>query len=93
MSPATWPVSPGLPNPTADESETGWAFRLAPCGWTPGGELGVADGLIAGNRPDALPAPMSELETPLRFGMGPSGSGVSAGEPPAGAAGCRRLGR
>ena len=84
MSPATWPVSPGLPNPRADESETGWAFRLAPCGWTPGDELGVADGLIAGNRPDALPAPMSELETPLRFGMGPSGSGVSAGEPPAG---------
>jgi hypothetical protein len=42
--------------------------------------LGVADGTIAGNRPDALPAPMSELETPLRFGMAPSGSVVSGGE-------------
>ena len=46
----------------------------------------MADGTIAGNRPDALPAPMgllermSLLETPLRFGMGPSGSVVSGGE-------------
>jgi hypothetical protein len=37
--------------------------------------------MIAGNRLDALPGPMSELETLLRFGMGPSGSGVSDGEP------------
>ncbi len=81
MSPATWPVSPGLPSPRAEESETGWASRLLPCGWIPGGELGVADGMIAGNRLDALPAPISELETPLRFGMGPSGSVVSGGEP------------
>jgi len=35
------------------------------------------DGMIAGNRLDALPAPTSELETLLRFGMGPSGSLVS----------------
>ena len=56
MSPATWPVSPGLPIPRAEESETGSAFRLLPCGWTPGGELGEADGMIAGNRLDALPA-------------------------------------
>lgn len=33
-------------------------------------------GLIAGNRPDALPAPMSELETPFRFGRAPSGTVV-----------------
>ena len=43
----------------------------------------MADGTIAGNRPDALPAwgelPMRELETPLRLGMGPSGSVVSGG--------------
>lgn len=94
MSPATWPVIPGLPdatNPRAEESEeseepgTGSAFCLCPCGWIPGDELGVADGLIAGNRLDALPAAMSELETPLpmslfetplRFGIGPSGRGV-----------------
>jgi hypothetical protein len=89
MSPATWPVSPGLPDPTnpraeeSEESETGSALCLRPCGWIPGDELGVADGMILGNRLDALPAPMSLLErmslleTPLRFGMGPSGSGVS----------------
>jgi hypothetical protein len=81
MSPATWPVSPGLPIPRAEESETGSAFRLLRCGWVAGDELGVADGMIAGNRPDALPAPMSELETLLRFGMGPSGSAGSGEEP------------
>lgn len=81
MSPATWPVSPGLPNPRAEESETGLASRLPPCGWIGGEELGVADGMMAGNRLDALPAPMSELETLLRFGMGPSGSVVSGEEP------------
>ena len=32
---------------------------------------------MAGNRPTALPAPMSELDTPLRAGIGPSGSGAS----------------
>jgi hypothetical protein len=43
--------------------------------------LGVADGLIAGNRPDASPAPMSWLEMPFRFGIGPSGRLV-CGETP-----------
>jgi len=86
-SPASWAVSTGLPNATVEESETGSAFPLPPCGWIPGDEPGVADGTIAGNRPDALPAPMSELpmselETPLRFGMGPSGN-VVCGEAPA----------
>jgi hypothetical protein len=42
----------------------------------------VAAGLIAGNRPDALPAPMSELDpmselaAPFRSGSGPSGTVV-----------------
>ena len=86
MSPATWPVIPGLPIPKAEpipraeESETGSAFGLLLGGWVPGDELGVADGMIAGNRLDALPAPMSECETLLRFGMGPSGSAVSGEE-------------
>ena len=82
ISPATWPVSPGWPNVTGEASDTGLAFRLPPSAWTPGEGLGVDDGLIAGNRPAALPAPMSELETPLRSGSGPSGSVVS-GEAPA----------
>jgi len=87
ISPATWPVSPGCAKARAEESDTGLAFRLPPGAWTPCEGLGVADGLMAGNRPDALPAPMSELpmselETPLRFGMGPSGN-VVCGEAPA----------
>ena len=41
----------------------------------------MADGLIAGNRPEALPAPMSWLEMPLRFGIGPSGSVLSGRTP------------
>lgn len=75
-SPATWPVSIGCPNPVAEDSAIGSAFRLPLCGWIPGEGLGVADGLIEGNRPDALPGAMSELETPLRVGMGPSGKVV-----------------
>ena len=39
--------------------------------------MGVADGEIAGNRPAAFPAPMSELDTLFRLGMGPIGRAVS----------------
>ena len=47
-------------------------------GWLSGEGLGVCDGLIAGNRPEASPASMSRLEeTAFRFGIGPSGSLVS----------------
>src|SRR5207245_5597322 len=53
--------------------------RPLPCWRAPGDPAGVADGMIAGNRPDALPGPISELDTPLRFGIGPSGSGDSEG--------------
>jgi len=63
----------------AEEPGTGprWLLGAGP----PGEGLGVADGLIAGNRPEALPAPMSWLETPLRFGIGPSGSVLSGRTP------------
>jgi len=77
-------------NAMAEEPAVGSAFRLAEP--LPGDGLGVAPGLIAGKRPEALPAPMSELEMLLRFGTGPSGSvvpgaagGVSDGDEPAGA--------
>ncbi len=73
----------------AAESATGEAFFcLSARPWPPGdGDgVGVAEGEIAGNRPDALPAPMSEVEepmseldTPLRSGRGPSGSAASGG--------------
>jgi len=59
-------------------------FRLVPWARTAADGFGRAlgPGLIAGNRPEALPAPMSELETPFRFGTTPSGTVV----PSAGAA-------
>lgn len=79
ISPATWPVSPGSTNAMAEESGTG--LRCPSGAGVPGEGLGVADGLIAGNRPAALPAPMSWLETPLRFGIGPSGSVLSGRTP------------
>src|SRR6478752_10083441 len=85
ISPATWPVSPGLTNAMAEEWGTG--LRCPPGAGVPGEGLGVADGLIAGNRPAALPAPMSWLEAPLRSGIGPSGSapwGTPAGDELAG---------
>lgn len=87
ISPASCAVNPGLPSARAEELATGSAARLPPSGWIPGEPPDVAEGMIAGNRPDALPAPTSELEmieleTPLRLGTGPSGSSVW-GEAPA----------
>jgi hypothetical protein len=57
-------------------------LRCPPGAGLPGEGLGVSGGLIAGNSPEALPAPMSWLEMPLRFGIGPSGR-LPAGETPA----------
>jgi len=37
--------------------------------------------MIAGKRPAALPAPMSELDSPLSAGTEPSGSGISGDAP------------
>jgi hypothetical protein len=60
-------------------------LRRFPTAGTPGdgdGLVVVAAGVIAGNKPDALPAPMSELEAPFRFGSGPSGTVMAVGAPP-----------
>jgi hypothetical protein len=56
-------------------------LRLLPAARTPGDGDGrvVAAGLIAGKSPDALPAPMSELEAPFRFGRGPIGTALPSG--------------
>jgi len=81
ISPATWPVSPGWTNAMAEEEGSGLPFASPPGVCPPGNGLGVADGLIAGNRPEASPAPMSWLETPFRFGIGPSGR-LPSGETP-----------
>jgi hypothetical protein len=66
-----------VPSDTGDASETGAALRLVGCAVAVavavGSGLARGDGLIVGNRPAALPAPMSRLASPLRAGMGPSG--------------------
>jgi hypothetical protein len=70
MSPSTWAVvSTGIRGERADTSAAG-AARAAPCpaawGWPPGAPgagLGVAAGVICGNRPAAFPAPTSVLAT------------------------------
>jgi hypothetical protein len=64
-----------------EESATDSAFRLVSRACTPadGDGLGVADGEIAGNRPAAFPAPMSELDSPFRLGRGPTGSALCGG--------------
>jgi hypothetical protein len=73
-------VKTGVPSETGDASETGAALRLVGCAVpvavavAVGPGLARGDGLIVGNRPAALPAPMSKLAWPLRAGMGPSGS-------------------
>ena len=75
IRPATWAVKTGVPSETGDASAAGAALRLL--GWAAavvGAGLASGDGLIAGNRPAALPAPMSMLASPLRAGMCPSGS-------------------
>jgi hypothetical protein len=78
ISPAIWAVSTGA---TAEESATDSAFRLISRAFTPadGDGLEVADGEIAGNRPAAFPAPMSELDSPFRLGRGPTGSALCDG--------------
>lgn len=81
-SPASWPVRPGRAKASGEEAVAGVGFCWPPPGLGVGEGPGAADGLIAGNSPDALPAPMSWLEMPLRFGMGPSGS-VGSGVAPA----------
>lgn len=65
----------------AEESAIDSAFRLVSRAGIPadGVGLGVADGEIAGNRPAAFPAPMSELDSPFRLGSGPTGSALRAG--------------
>jgi hypothetical protein len=66
-----------VPSETGDASARGAAFRsLGWPGWVAavGRALAVGDRPIVGNRPDALPGPMSMLDSPFRAGMGPGGS-------------------
>ena len=67
----------------AEEWGDGLSWPWPAAAWLPGAGLGVSDGLIAGNRPEALPASMIRLATPLRAGIGPSGT-LAPGEIPGG---------
>lgn len=62
MSPATWAGTTVVPSVMA-ELETGEAFGGLPSARSPLAGLGEGDeeeGWMAGNRPPALPAPMTE---------------------------------
>jgi len=66
-----------VPSETGEASGSGAAFRLLGLGDAvavgAGLVLASGDGVMAGKRPDALPAPMSVLAWPFRAGIGPSG--------------------
>jgi hypothetical protein len=79
IRPATCAVRTGVPSETGDPSETGADFRWLGCAVAVGPGLAAGDGDIAGNSPAALPAPMSTFASPLRAGMGPSGSAARLG--------------
>jgi hypothetical protein len=81
ISPAAWAGRTWVPSETGEASETGFTFCRAGCAAVPGAGFGEPAGVIAGKSPAALPAPMSELAAPLRFGTGPSGSAGSRAEP------------
>ena len=74
IRPTTWAVYTGAPYETVEAPATGSAFCRPACERITCPVLGVADGVIAGNSPAALPAPMSRLASAFRFGMGPSAS-------------------
>ena len=70
MRPTTCAVTTGMPS--GSRATLGSAFALAARLPAPGAGLGESDGLICGNKPDALPAPMSELAALFRSGSGPT---------------------
>jgi len=72
MRPTTCAVTTGMPS--GSRETLGSAFALPARLPAPGAGLGESDGLICGNKPDALPgAPMSELASLFRAGSGPTG--------------------
>jgi hypothetical protein len=59
---------------TGDASDTGAVFPAVGCAVAVDPDVAPCDGLIVGNRPAALPAPISWLASPFRSGTGPSGT-------------------
>jgi hypothetical protein len=88
ISPTTWAVKTGVSADTGDASDTGALFPVVGCAAAvERGLLAPCNGLIVGNRPAALPAPIRlaapfRLASPFRSGTGPSGT-TSPGVAPA----------
>jgi hypothetical protein len=88
ISPTTWAVKTGVSADTGDASDTGALFPVVGCAAAvEPGLLAPCNGLIVGNRPAALPAPIRlaapfRLASPFRSGTGPSGT-TSPGVAPA----------
>jgi hypothetical protein len=74
ISPITCAVKTGDVSDTGDASDTGAVFPAVGCAVAVDPVLVPCDGLIVGNRPAALPAPISWLASPFRSGTGPSGT-------------------
>jgi len=72
--PMIWAVTTGMPSGSSEVLAAGSAVSFPARAPTPGAGLGAADGLICGNSPAALPAPMSELFSLFRSGSGPIGT-------------------
>src|ERR1700760_2318620 len=72
ISPTIWAPNSELPRASGmrDESATGWAF--GPLAGLPAAGEGVDEGLICGNRLEALP-PGMVVDTPATAGSGPTG--------------------
>lgn len=71
--PITWAVTTGMPSGSSETFASGAARSCPDRPATPGSGLGEEDGLIGGNRFEALPAPIYEVLAPLRLGSGPTG--------------------
>ena len=69
-------MNTGAPYETVEAPVSGSAFCRPDCERTTWPGLVMGDGVMSGNSPAALPAPMSRLASAFRFGMGPSGSVV-----------------
>jgi hypothetical protein len=74
ISPITCAVKTGDVSDTGDASDTGAVFPAVGCAVAVDPDVAPCDGLIVGNRPAALPAPISWLASPFRSGTGPSGT-------------------
>src|SRR6202012_2137089 len=75
ISPMIWAPNSELPRDSGmrDESATGSVALFGAAGWVPGAGVGEDEGLICGNRFEALPAG-TVVDIPATAGGGPGGT-------------------